>query len=120
LLLETEAETDGSRYTRIDEHVGGGVQACPSMQVGKYGNTYITTITNWDYVTVPSLHCGGQVVKIILDVISMLICNHTRVDLDQTTSVSEMMYIKRETKRTFSWKYWRACPITNCSLFKML
>ena len=79
----------GSGFTRVDEHVGRGVQACPSMQVRKSGYTHATAITNRYYVTIPSLHSGGQIVKMILDVISLIICDHTRVDLVQTARVNE-------------------------------
>jgi len=52
------------------------------MQVGKVDYMYVATVTNRDDVMIPSLHGGGQVVEIVLDVVSMSVCNHARVNLN--------------------------------------
>jgi hypothetical protein len=55
------------------------------MQAGEADDTYTTAVTNRDNMTVPSLHGSGQVIEIILDIVSISIRNHTRMDLDETT-----------------------------------
>lgn len=69
--------------TGVDEHGGGGVQACLLMEGGEVGNTQ-TIVTNRDDVAVPSPHSSGQVIEIVLDVVSVSICNRARIDLDET------------------------------------
>jgi len=54
------------------------------MQAGE-ADTYTTAVTNRDNKTVPPLHGSGQVIEIVLDTVSIIICNHTRMDLDETT-----------------------------------
>ena len=70
--------------TRVDEHSGGGVQVCLLMEGGETGNTQTIAVTSRDDVAIPSLHSSGQVIEIVLDVVSVSICNHTRIDLDET------------------------------------
>ena len=70
--------------TRVDKHGGQSVQACLLMQAGE-ADAYTTAVTNRDNMTVPPLHGSGQVIEIVLDTVSIIICNHTRVDLDETT-----------------------------------
>ena len=53
------------------------------MEGGEVGNTQ-TIVTNRDDVAVPSLHSSGQIIEIVLDVVSVSICNHARIDLDET------------------------------------
>lgn len=70
--------------TGVDELGGGEIKACLLMECGEAGNTQATAVTNRDNVTVPSLHSSGQVIEIVLDVVSVSICNHTRMDLNET------------------------------------
>ena len=69
----------------VDEYGGGGIQACQSMEGGEAENTQTIAVTNRDDVAISSLHNSAQVIEIVLDVVSISICNHTRIDLDKTT-----------------------------------
>ena len=54
------------------------------MEDGEAGNMQTIAVTNRDGVAVSSLHSSGQVIEIVLDVVSVGICNHTQIDLDET------------------------------------
>jgi hypothetical protein len=71
----------GDGPTRVDEHGEEGVQACLLMQAGE-ADTYTTAVTIRDNMTV---HGSGQVIEIVLDTISIIVCNHTRMDLHEIT-----------------------------------
>ncbi|SRR6266436_5315559 len=73
----------GDGFTGVDEHGGGRVQACPLMKGGEASNTHTTAGINRDDVAVPSLHSSGQVIEIVLDVVSISICNYTRINLNE-------------------------------------
>lgn len=57
------------------------------MQARKVDYAHTTAISQGDDVTIPSLHRRGQVIEVVLNFISTIIRNRTRIDLNENPSV---------------------------------
>lgn len=83
----TKVREVGSYPTRVDERGGRSPWTSPSMQARKVDYAHTTAISQGDDVTIPSLHRRGQVIEVVLNFISTIIRNRTRIDLNENPSV---------------------------------
>src|SRR6266702_508598 len=73
----------GGRLTGVDKGGRGDTQARLLVQVGEVNHAHAAAVAQWDDVTIAPLHDGGQIVKMIFDVVRLIVRNCTRVDLNQ-------------------------------------
>jgi hypothetical protein len=65
------------------------MQSSLLVQVRETENVHAGAVARWGDMTVALLHGGGQIIKMILDVVRLIICNFSLVDLGKKSDIRQ-------------------------------